>query len=612
MGALVHVTTPEHQQALIDGLTALLSDKKGIDEAIAKQLRKAANNMATAQQAEGSALDASLSATAEKLLTEVREKTHQQIERREQDYEKVISLLNDTDKSVKANELKKAEESIHKLLSILGTIPGLSNQRKLKIDKRLNRIQPQIRKLESWRHWGTTQARQDLMEQVKLLVGSRLHPKELARTIEDARNQWRDWDKGGDHSKQALWTEFDTACKEAFVPCTVYFGERKKARKDALGARRAMIDGINQRYSETDWNSPDYKDLDKWLRGQRRDFFKTENVDFKQRKKITATLDEAVEQFETHLSQERTRCFKTRQKLVEDVQALGLLEDSKSAMDQLESLKKRWVVTVIEKPGLEDKLWKQYQKACDAIYAKRKEARKQQDVQFNQNLKDKNALIEQLYQVVNLEPQAMLNERSRFNQLIDQYKEIGYVPRKHEKSVQNRFNQIRKQIDKGLVARESAKQNEALNQLHLQSTLCSQLEAAIQSGKKLDSITKQWPENGAQASMQKRYEQAIKAREGSGFDSKQLTAHYESKLEYCLKLEVNYDLDSPAEFQKQRMAYQIERLAASMKKNTAAQYQPDELILKLLCLGAVPAQHIDSMQARIQSCFDKHFQATQQ
>ncbi len=612
MGALVDVTTPEQQQTLIDGLTALLSDKKGIDEAVAKQLRKAADSMTAAQTIEGSELDASLSETAEKLLTEVREKTHKQIERREQDYEKVVTLLDEADKSIKGNELSKAEESVHKLLSILGTIPGLSDQRRLKIDKRLNRIQPQMRKLESWRHWGTSQARQDLIDQVKLLVGSRLHPQELAKTIEDARNQWRDWDKGGDHSKQALWTEFDNACKEAFIPCKAYFDERKKARKGALEQRRAIIETINKRYEDTDWKSPDYKDIDKWLRAQRRDFFKTENVDFKHRKKIISALDEAVGQFETHLSRERTRCFKTRQKLVEDVQALEQLEDNKAAMDQLETLKKGWVVTVIEKRGMEDKLWKQYQKVCDAIYAKRKEARKEQDSQFNQNLKDKNALIEQMSQVVTLDPLVMLNERSQFNQLVDQYKEIGYVPRKHEKPVQNRFNQMRKQFDKALLAGESAKQNEALNQLVAQSILCSQLEAAIQSGKSVDSITKKWPESDVLSQMQQRYEMALQASAGSGFDDKELNASHEAKLELCLKLEVHYDLDSPAEFQQQRMAYQIQRLSASMKKNTAAQDQPEQLIIQMLCLGAVPAEHSAAIQTRMQTCFDKHLQSTQQ
>ncbi len=610
MDAVKEVKTPEDQKALIEALTALIGDKQGIDESLAKQLRKSADGMAIAGvEAE---LDTQLSETVDSLLTTLREKTHKQVKRREQDFEEVLEMLDQADKSLKDNELKAAEESVHKLLSILGSIPGLSDQRRKKIDKRLNRIQPQMRKLKSWRHWGTSQAREDLIAKVKLLVGSRLHPKELSKTIDEARDQWRDWDKDGDHTKRQLWLEFDNACKEAFKPCKVYFGDRKKARKQAFNKRSEIIEKIKQRFIATDWKKPEYKEIDKWLRTKRSDFFKTENVEYKQRKKIFQALDDALAEFEPYLGRERTRCYKTRLKLIEGVQALDEIEDSKAAMDQLETLKKQWVVTVIEKRGLEDKLWKQYQAACDVIYNKRKCARREQDVQFEQNHKDKNVLIEELSQIAALEPLALLEQRPKFLQLLEQFKEIGYVPRKHEKSVQNRLNQVRKQFKKNLTDGEKALKSTSLNQHFELSVLCGEIEKAIINNGSKKPLIKKWATQTQAVtpnqSLQKRYDDAIDVSNNGGFSDEDLVNNLQAKQALCLKLEVIYDLDSPSEFQKQRMAYQIERLSAAMKKDSAAQDQPDQLIDTLLSLGAVPADEIDNIASRTLTCFNRHIQ----
>lgn len=50
------------------------------------------------------------------------------------------------------------------------------------------------------------------------------------------------------------------------------------------------------------------------------------------------------------------------------------------------------------------------------------------------------------------------------------------------------------------------------------------------------------------------------------------------------------------------MAYQIERLNASMKKDTSAQDNLDELLLGALGIGAVPAEAAGAIEQRIRNC----------
>jgi hypothetical protein len=51
------------------------------------------------------------------------------------------------------------------------------------------------------------------------------------------------------------------------------------------------------------------------------------------------------------------------------------------------------------------------------------------------------------------------------------------------------------------------------------------------------------------------------------------------------------------------MAYQIERLNASMKKELSAQDAPGELLLEAFATGAVPADSAHSIEQRLEACF---------
>jgi len=79
-----------------------------------------------------------------------------------------------------------------------------------------------------------------------------------------------------------------------------------------------------------------------------------------------------------------------------------------------------------------------------------------------------------------------------------------------------------------------------------------------------------------------------------------LKGNTEAQLQRCLKLEVMLDLDTPPEYAKARMAFQIERLSASMSKNTRAQEDAASLREQLLTCGAVEADQYDAIRARIE------------
>jgi exonuclease SbcC len=601
-------------QAILDEINDLLETSNGIDEARAKKVRKAINtlrntdSMPPAEEDQPAddhpAIDSELDAKVDAALEMLRVRIHKQVERRNHDYEKARQLLHELETTLKENELQPAERAYHKLMSIMGNIPGLSEQRWRDIEKRLNRVRPRLRKLESWRHWGTTQARQELINQVTQLKNAGLQPENLAVHIKQAREQWQAWEKSGDHSGKDLWKKFDRACKEAYKPCVVHFEKLRKLRAENLRQRQAIIEGLNAHYASTDWKHPDWREIDKITSQTRGNFYKIGHVDNKHRKPLARALDEALEKFEDHLSSERERSLRARERLITDIEALGEVANLRDALERIETLKKQWTITVTCKRELENKLWKRFQTACDSIYQRRDAERKEQAAERDENLKHKQALIEELTQAAAASDVELLTNVSALARISQQWETIGWVPRKDEKTLENRWRAAQQLFSSAQKAAESRIHAFELDNLAKRAALCNQWEQAILAGSAIepDTAEAEWDTlpalTGANAAaIQQRFSQAL-----SRPDDTTLSSNLATKQAACLKLEVLLELESPGDWQTERMAYKVERLNASMKKELGAQDLPEDLLLAALATGAVPAEAAGAIERRIEDC----------
>ncbi len=585
-------------QTLINDIETMLSIKAGIDEHQAKTLRK------SAQKLIGDSEEHPLKQNLNDCLGQLRTRVHAQIEKRDKDLEQVMEELSTANKSIKAEKLADAEKATQRALSIAGQIPGLSNQRRSEIDKQLDKIYPRMRKLSAWRHWGTTQARENLIDKMKMLVESRLDPNKIANTIREAKAQWQEWEKSGDRSEHALWKEFSAACDAAYAPCKVRFKEQKKERKANLAEKRALIEQIKQRYEETDWKKPDWKAIDKWARQTKGQFFKIGHTDYKQHSKLKADLDLALGKFETHLERERARSLKARQMLIEKIQKLDELENNFDAIKQLETLRKEWQVTVLEKRGVENKLWEQFQKAQDLIYAKRKAARKDEDQARKDNLEQKREIVDALQQASKVSAAELLAGHSVLAQTQDQFKAIGHVPKPAEKRLMDSWKKAQKTYQSALKLAKQAEKNTQQQAMLDKARLCAQFEQHQLKGKSID-VDKLQKAYAKLAKLSDQLETSFGARlkaiaNGS---AQSLDENTEAQLDRCLKLEVMLDMPTPAEYTQAKMAFQIERLSASMKKQSQAQETPETLRTALLSCGAINADQFDPIWARIEAIF---------
>jgi hypothetical protein len=607
-------TAPEldTRQAILEELDALLGSSGVIDEARAKRARKAlqrlhgtAGDTGNGEEPTGDSVEhEQLDGLIENRLKTLRARIHKQVERRNRDYEKALGLMTVLEQAVRDNALQKAEQTEKQLLSSMENIPGLSEQRWRDIEARLHRARPQLRKLESWRHWGTTQAREELIEQVRQLAAADLPPNRIARTVREAREQWQAWDAAGDQAGKDLWLAFDQACEKAYAPCAAHFEKLKRQRAENCRQRRELIDKLNTRLESIDWKQPDWREIDKFVSQARRSYRRIGNVDYRQRKPLDKALGAVLEKYEAHLARERTHSYRAREKLVADIEALQGMDNLRDALDQLDKLKSRWEITVVETRKLENRLWKRYQAACDGIYRRRDAERSKMLAGRSENARQKQALIGELAAAAQADDEALLADAARQDRLLEQWRSIGQVPREQEKTLDKRWRDVQRQYRDAIAAARSRSQRAALDRLARRAALCDRWEQAVLAGAVIDTdaITSEWRSlpalsgDGVDA-IGRRFERApIRP------DDATLAANLITKLDACLKLEVLLDLATPAEYQAERMAYQVARLNAALQKDRSALESPEDLVVKLLVTGAVPAEDAGAVAQRIRDC----------
>jgi DNA repair protein SbcC/Rad50 len=605
-------------QSILDAIHTLLTSNGSIDETRAKEVRKAidalrkstdgaepvADATGTEPSAPGSELDSDIDAGLESL----RDRVNRQVERRNRDFEKSRQLLEQAEHALAANELQNAEQAYHKLMSIMGNIQGLSEQRWQNIEEQLNQIRPHLRKLESWRHWGTTQARQELIEQVRQLKDAGLPAEPLAERIKQAKAQWQALDKSGDHAGKELWKQFDELCTEVYRPCAEHFKKLKQQRAQNLKQRQAIIDQLNARFDATDWKAPDWRDIDRFIQQARRDIQKSGNIDYRQRKTVTRATNAALERFDHYLSRERERSLLARERLIADIGALAELANLREALERLDALKKQWIITVPEKRNTENRLWKRFQEACDGIYHKRDAEHRQHDAERDEHLRQKQALVEELNRAAGEPDETLLTGSATLNRLQARWKETGPVPRKEEAQLEQRWRAAQQQFRKAHAAAESRNRANEFDQLVRRAALCRHYEQATLAGNATNQAGAQaeWnalPAPGGEpaASMETRFQQAFILP-----DEATLAGNLAAMQQACLRLEVLLELESPADCQAARMAWQVERLNASLQKTLDQQDSMEQLLMTALTTGAVSAAAAEPLEQRLQRCLEHY------
>lgn len=305
------------------------------------------------------------------------------------------------------------------------------------------KINKELRDLDLKKNY---EAKLELCEKAERLL---LEPSIIKafKTLQRYHEQWREIGPVPKDKKEELWERFRAATMKINQKHQEYFEQQREQQQKNLEAKQALcekVEAILQQDLKThsDWvkNSKAIIDIQK--------VWKT--IGFapkKENQEIYLRFRKACDQF-FELKRKFFKAFKEEQiqnlqlktELLEKAEALKDSTDWRNTTEELIRIQKRWKEIGPVPRKHSDEIWKKFRSACDHFFERKSEFFKQKDQEQEENLKRKEALIEELRQ---FEPGE--NNEESFKTLQDfqrRWAEIGFVPIKEKDRIYKEFRNL--------------------------------------------------------------------------------------------------------------------------------------------------------------------------
>ena len=474
---------------------------------------------------------------------------------------------------------------------------------------RLQAIQAEYARLKGWQHWGGGRARDDLVQEAQTLAtataaavadpqqAAKLPVKQLADAIDDLRKRWKELDRLGGATNQAVWHRFDAALKTAFEPVAAHLDQLKARRKENLAARLQLIAALDAALADVGAGAPSaaaeeappeapHRAVD-WREPARAlAHFQTEwrklgpvehTVPHKARDALMARMLASVARIEAPLQEARRAAQQVREQLVARAKALGAeaaaSPHGRDIVPRVRELQEQWQQHARTLPlarQVENGLWAEFKSATDAVFAQRDAAFNARDAELLANLAARDALVARLEALTAHTPAA---EFKRVLAEVDLAWRQGVdVPRNQVASLDARFRAARQAAQQVLAGSAQRSRQARFDALTAKLVLCEELERRVATGgaaSALDDLCERW---AAQGPLQAAWEQALGHRWQRGQTAAEvvpptLQAELDAVL---LRLESALDAASPPAFQAARRELKLRAMKAALESRSAA------------------------------------------
>ncbi len=271
-------------------------------------------------------------------------------------------------------------------------------------EQKLNELDGEVKRLESWLKWSDGQSRDALMARAEALKAAALPPDALAKEIRSIQDEWKALDKKNGGAPKPKWDKFNAVCKEAYAPAKVHFDTLRKARNENASGREKIIETLHALADEAaaplaEGTSRDWVDIERRKSAMFDQWKKGGGVANAAWKALDEKFDVALHKLDGALDAAREPEIARRKKLIAEAQELAAATPSRDVTDRAIVVQRRWAA---ERPeGLphlrrkdEQKLWDEFKKNTDAVFKARDAERETMKAQFSEAIKLRYAAID--------------------------------------------------------------------------------------------------------------------------------------------------------------------------------------------------------------------------
>ena len=495
--------------------------------------------------------------------------------------QQIHALLHAAEQALAAGQLQAARASVDKIRPLkpgAGLLPKPTNQR-------LGRLVQQLVELERWESFGQRNARLQLCERAEALATQTLDAPALAVEVQKVRNEWKALDKQHPGVPKALWQRFDGACEKAYAPAARHFAELAARRKEARTGRDEFIAAAEAHATTLLAEPRDWRAIERWVRETEQNWRegKLGSVEPRAWKKFDTRFKSALGPLRDALAAARDEAKAGRQALITEATALAARAMERDTLKEVKALQSRWqveakAVTLLQRD--ERALWEEFRGACNAVFAARDNKRKEADESAQASRGALEAVCAQLEQLSALTNADEKDVRASQRDLHAQWTQLFTGADPALRSIETRYKRARTAVDAALKARERERAAQVWDTLAAKELLCDELdglartkptaeEAATQSGAALEkwSALPPLPADWEKCMLARR-DAALQALAGTTSvddHAAQVEHGIEARRAGLLELEMLLGLDSPPEFQPQKLALQVKQLRDRFK-----------------------------------------------
>lgn len=359
-------------------------------------------------------------------LHQLRKQLQQQLsdlkKQEKQNLERLETAFGELRKELDDNHFRNADRVHNRLRNLLRHI---SPKQQDHFHHELRPLTARLSEIHDWQGFAIEPKKVELCEQMKALVGSGEDPDVLAVKIKAMQDEWKKLGPISPRRDQALWKKFHAAADEAYEPCKQAFAQESELRKENLKQRMGLVAQLVDYDNKMAWPgkadlaedapAPDWRMVQKTLDAARAAFNGIKPVSGHGERKSRKALQKICDRIYGHIKDEYERNIARKKELVTEAQSCIELENLRDAIDKAKGIQREWKNVGMTPRQVDRRLWKDFRAACDAVFARLDDQRKQQNAARNERAEEAKARSEQARA-------RALKEQQRWPNLLDKMK----------------------------------------------------------------------------------------------------------------------------------------------------------------------------------------------
>jgi len=487
----------------------------------------------------------------------------------------IAKLLTELEEHINEGHLKDANKCHQHTVQALKKI---SHQESKKFQRQFQSLTAQLTEIRDWQGYAATPKKEALCVSMEALLESSTDestdPSVLADKIGALQEEWKVLGPIARQDDKILWNRFRTAADKAYLPCKAHYAEMAVMRQQNLVNRQQLITQLTEYEATMDWENADWAIVQKTLDAAREAFRCFSPVDRHEHKNSQASLQTISDEIYSHIKAEYQKNIEAKESLINQAEALQEVEDLGQAIEQSKQLQAHWKSIGMTPNKADQKLWKAFRVASDALFSRRDEQRQQNKIHIEGNI--------ELAQSIIIKAESAAKETGTENKEILRQCQTEFAELSLPKAM---YSKLRKRLSDAQQQQEDS---------FSQAKLAQKQQAWTVLADKLMAISLKTEDANQAESLYQAGEEAIKLPQG--IDKTLIESKWnettnelstpEALRDACIGLEIIAELSSPSEDQSARMAFQVKRLAQGLGQAGSQQQQIESSVNQWLTLNA--------------------------